>query len=106
MSLLDEDALTLSAAARRFPGHRDNSRMNPSAIWRWIVSGAKSLDGQIVKLQAYRAGSRWLTTAQALERFVAALGSNDAAPVPAPRSVAARNKASGAAGRRLAEMGA
>ena len=45
MSLLREDVLTLSAAARRFPGHRANTRMNPSAIWRWIITGAKSLDG-------------------------------------------------------------
>ena len=105
MSLLREDVLTLSAAARRFPGHRANTRMNPSAIWRWIITGAKSLDGRVVKLEAFRAGSRWLTTVQALERFVDAL-STVVTPATAPRTPAARSKASTAAGKRLEEMGA
>lgn len=64
--------LSLSRAAIRFPGRCDNQFVHASSILRWIVTGARSGD-RLIKLEAARCGSRWITSAAALERFVGAL---------------------------------
>ncbi len=93
--------LTLSAVGRQFPGHRGGKAVDPSTIFRWVMTGAKGVDGRRVKLEAARVGGRWLTSTLAVGRFVTALsstGQQEAAPLRTP---AARNQASEAAGAEL-----
>lgn len=67
------DALGLSAAARSLPAHRGDGPAAPSTIWRWILRGNRTIDGRVVKLEAARLGSRWLTSKAAITRFMEAL---------------------------------
>ena len=101
-----EPALPLAqlAAKSNYPGQRGASRVHPATLTRWILRGARAVDGRTVKLEAVRLGSRWLSSEAALGRFVAALGT-PAGQKPA-RSPAARTKAADKAGAELERLGA
>ncbi|QEL19898.1 hypothetical protein [Limnoglobus roseus] len=71
---------------------------------RWVVSGAKVLGGGTVKLDAVRAGHRWLTSQAALERFLLARNGETPQP-PAVRSVSQRKRAAAEAGKELTALG-
>ncbi|MBA4068009.1 MAG: hypothetical protein C0501_30755 [Isosphaera sp.] len=109
--ILDGDALSLGAAARLLPAYRGAGTARQSTVWRWVNQGHRR-GGRVVKLEAARLGGRWLTSKAAIARFMAALTSTDTAAgadattAGRPRTPAARKKASDAASRRLAEMGA
>jgi hypothetical protein len=79
------DALGLSAAARVFPGHRGAGRTSATTVWRWIRTGSRTSDGRVVKLEAARLGTRWLTSKAALTRYMTALTPVTlASPSPTP----------------------
>ena len=59
---------------------------------RWITRGTRTPDGRVVKLEAVRAGSRWLTTAEAVGRYIERL-----TPEPSPTTAGARRPAGGRA---------
>jgi hypothetical protein len=102
-----EPLLTLAAAGRLFPGYRANRHTNPSTIFRWITRGARAADGTTVRLEAVRAGHRWLTSAEAVGRFVGSLTAGGVAvgDRSAPRSPAARRQADKAAAEELDRLG-
>ncbi|MFL5341873.1 MAG: DUF1580 domain-containing protein [Gemmataceae bacterium] len=106
--LLHESLLSLSRAAGRIPPYRGR-RTNPSTIFRWLTDGVKLSGGQTLKLEAIRLVGRWLTSAEALDRFLAAQnaacnpnGKAEAAPVRTPNQ---RRKASESASRELDRIG-
>src|SRR4051794_22312667 len=68
--ILEGSGLSMSQAARRFPSYRQDRPVNASTIWRWIVDGVRLPDGSRVRLEAVRVSGRWLTSVQALARFV------------------------------------
>ncbi len=103
--LHEEELISLSQAAARFPGHRGGKRLHPATLTRWILAGVKAIDGRRVKLEALRVGSRWLTSEAALHRFADALTSAPAADTPS-RSPTARRTASERADTELRAMGA
>ncbi len=106
--ILSGDALGLSDAAALFPGTRGEGRMCSSTVWRWIATGARAVGGEVVKLEAARIGTRWLTSRAALARFSAALTPSaepETAAVP-KRAPKARSRAADAASKRLADAGA
>jgi len=72
VDLTKEQILSLPQAARFLPSFRLGKPVNPATIWRWIADGVKLPDGSRVRLEAIRLGSRWLTSAEALQRFAAA----------------------------------
>jgi hypothetical protein len=104
------EGLSLSAAGRLFPGHRGGASVDPSTVFRWVTKGTKTARGQVVKLEAVRVGTRWLTSRGAVARFVAALtAASDSAPAAAPpttRTPAARRRAVEKAVTTLEAMGA
>jgi hypothetical protein len=51
---------------------RDPAPCNPSTVFRWIMNGIRLNDGRRVHLEAAKLAGRYLTTPQALERFIAA----------------------------------
>jgi hypothetical protein len=67
----------------------------------------KSLSGEIVRLEAARLGSRWVTSREALQRFAERLTPqlSDKSVSPAPRTRTLRQRASERAGKRLEEVG-
>jgi len=84
--LLQETLLSLSQAGRRFPRTRSgrSPHLTPSAVWRWVVDGVRAADGGRVKLDAVFVAGRWLTSIEAIERFVQAqqpqVSASDMAP--------------------------
>lgn len=48
---------------------------NRVTLVRWICEGCTGRDGSRVHLEANRIGGRWVTTLQALERFLSRLNS-------------------------------
>ncbi len=106
------DALTLSAAGKMFPGHRgEGGTVNPSTVYRWVTGGTPTPDGRVVKLEAVRVGSRWLTSRAAVARFVTAL-TDAATPAtdpdrkPLPRTTSVSKAASQRADEALKRRGA
>ena len=98
---------TVSQVCRRIPGARDNARITPSTVTRWILTGCPGLDGVRIKLNATRVGGRWLIAPDHLDAFFAALGATaDAAPAPKPRTATQRLNASERAARELERRGA
>ena len=60
--ILTEDVLTLAEAARAIP-----TRPHFATLWRWTQKGLRGR-----KLETYRIGSRVVTSAQAVHRFLEA----------------------------------
>jgi hypothetical protein len=71
--MMSETLLSLAEAARRLPPGRLGRPVSASTLFRWIVAGLRVADGRTVRLQAIKIGGRWLTSAEALTRFAAAL---------------------------------
>src|SRR5687768_8061925 len=83
---------SLSQAARLFPAYRGNRPVSPSTVWRWIFEGVRLADGSRLRLGAARIGGRWLTSAQAIQRFIEAQTPSftDGDPAAAPRTARQR----------------
>ena len=102
--LCDETVLTFSEAAKVLP-RLNGKRLHASTIWRWARKG---LSG--VKLETRRVGARFVTSAEALDRFAKRLAEielpeHPKADTPRPRSSARRGKALARAESRLAAAG-
>jgi hypothetical protein len=65
--------IALAEAGRRLPPSRHGQPVSPATLSRWITCGLAGPDGSRVYLAAARAGGRWVTTAEALRRFMVAL---------------------------------
>jgi hypothetical protein len=104
IDLRNETALSLSQAARLLPPSRRGRPVTLSCLLRWVLNGVRTPAG-VVRLEAARMGSRWLTTIEALERFAAqqtpAVGDK---PVT-PRTPLRRQRASGSAAKKLERLG-
>jgi hypothetical protein len=70
--LLSESLVGLAELARRIRSPRRNGYLTPQAIWRWVTKGVRLRDGRVVRLEALRLAGRFVTSSQALERFIAA----------------------------------
>lgn len=86
--LAGETKLSMSAAAKLAVGRSGDAPPALSTLRRWIERGVKARDGSRVKLEAYRQGWLWVTTAEALDRFFAALTGGTLAAVPRPMTPA------------------
>ena len=64
-----EKTINLVTAAAMVPPARVGRKTHISTIWRWIVNGIKGPNGEIVRLDGTRLGSRWITSEEAIQRF-------------------------------------
>jgi hypothetical protein len=98
--------LTMAQAARRFPPARLGRPVSPATVWRWCRKGVRVPGGGTVYLECVRLSGRWLTSVEAISRFVArqtpAMESN---PAAAPRTPDQRQRASQRAGAKLRRLG-
>jgi hypothetical protein len=46
--------------------------MNPTTLWRWFTVGVRGPDGTRIHLEAVKCGSTWITSREALARFMEA----------------------------------
>jgi hypothetical protein len=108
--LLDEisrgDGEKLSELARRVPSYRGGRPATLSRILRWVLTGVRGPGGERIRLEAAKMPGGWISTPQALARFVARQTPRvDGEPAPKPRSPAARRRASERAAKELKRMG-
>jgi hypothetical protein len=104
--LLSETTIGLSAAARRLPPLRGGKPVHGGTLSRWIQKGIRRPDGERVCLEAVRCGGAWMTSVEALERFLMALSTvPGSAAAPLPRTPSQRKRAAERAGRELDKVG-
>jgi hypothetical protein len=72
-NLINENWLSVQQAAALLPPGRGGRPVAKSTVVGWIETGAPGPDGKMVKLEAVRCGSRWITSREALARFMAKL---------------------------------
>ena len=70
--LFQEIWISLSQAATLLPPSRKGRPVSASCVWRWFRKGVKLADGQVVKLEALKVVNRYITSADAVRRFIAA----------------------------------
>ncbi len=105
--ILCESVISLAQAARRLPGTRENQRVHPSTILRWITRGTRTLDGRTVRLEGCRCGYRWVTSVEALDRYTSTLtdaSTPNASHPPGPQSPPAHRRAQAKTDKRLDEL--
>jgi hypothetical protein len=74
-------------------------------VLRWVLSGSKTPDGSLIKLEAVRLGGHWLTSREALQRFAESLTlkcESTSTPVRTPRQ---RQRAVERAKKQLEQLG-
>jgi hypothetical protein len=104
--LTRETLLSLAQAARRFPSARLGRPVNASTIWRWARKGVKVSGVGVVRLECVRVSGRWLTSEEAISRFVAVQTPREEAEArPTPRTPTERRRAAEQAGRQLDKIG-
>jgi hypothetical protein len=97
----------IARAAGFVPGAR-GKKCHASTILRWILDGAKSPTGERVRLEAIRRPCGWLTSREAVQRFLEALtpdltqAGNERRKIRPP---ATRERASRRAERKLERLG-
>jgi hypothetical protein len=92
-----EELRSFASIASKLPGHRTNSHVNPSTLFRWATRGLRLPSGEVVRLEAAKVGGAWRTSLEAVARFSAKLTEAAVAPAeavaePTP-TPAARNRA-------------
>ncbi len=106
--LTQETLISLAQAARRFPPFRLGRPVSPSCVWRWCFAGVKVPGVGVIRLECVRLSGRWLTSSEAISRFVARQtppAEGDTPPAAAPRTPAARKRASERAAKELERIG-
>ena len=92
--LLAETLISFAQAARLIPPSRRGRPVSPSCVWRWHRSGVKLPDGRVVRLEALKLINRFLTSVQAVHRFIRAQ-QPEAGPAPGPREPARMTRTPG-----------
>src|SRR3954469_20565528 len=97
IDLKTERTIGLHEAAKLYPSFRQGKATHISTPLRHITRGAKLASGEVVRLEGARLGGRWITSLEALERFMArltgaALGEPESAGAPAIRTSTRRRR--------------
>ncbi len=73
INLLSERPISIAVARRQHIPKIDNRPISPATGYRWIKKGVLAGDGTRVRLSAVRIGRKYMTTAEAVQRFLAEL---------------------------------
>ena len=73
LDITTESAIHLNEVARCVPPGRGGKKTHVSTVLRWIQRGARGPGGDRIHLEAVRVGGKWVTTREALQRFIARL---------------------------------
>jgi hypothetical protein len=76
MAIIDEiaagEGIYLSASARLFPRYRLGKPVSLACVLRWVTQGVRGADGRPVRLEAAKLAGKWVTTPEAIARFLEA----------------------------------
>lgn len=95
-----EKTIWLTELPSILPTGGDGMKIHFSTVLRWVLHGTRG-----VRLEAQRIGGRWLTSHEAVQRFMDRLTPNLDNPPATPRSAAARQRATDRAARQLEAIG-
>jgi hypothetical protein len=95
----------LSQAAKLLPPHRKGRPVTLGCVVRWILDGVRGPGGERVRLEGARVAGKWMTTPQAIARFIANQNVNPADRPQLPRTPTARRRASDRAADQLQKIG-
>jgi hypothetical protein len=107
---LNETIVSFADAAKDLPRRRRGRKIHISTFYRWCTVGCRG-----IVLESLQIGAKRYTSQQALQRFFERLSERartgastdrDPGPTIGHRTLAQRERASAAAGNRLAERGA
>jgi hypothetical protein len=70
IDITTEQAIGLHEASRLYPSFRNGRPTHISTPLRHITRGVRLSNGQVVRLEGARLGGRWITTIEAVERFM------------------------------------
>jgi Protein of unknown function (DUF1580) len=104
IDLATEQTFPLPEAARYLPKGRRGRPLHFTTLLRWVLDGVKTPGDGRVRLEAVRLGGKWITSREALQRFVEAQTPTLAEPAPM-RTSGRRQRASERAAAELARMG-
>jgi Protein of unknown function (DUF1580) len=107
IDLTRETVHNFAKATQFVPPARNGKKTHISTLLRWATKGAKAPDGTIVRLEALRVGSRWVTSREAIQRFMEALTPriDDEGSTPGVRTTTRRQRASDRAAEELDQLG-
>jgi hypothetical protein len=106
IDLASETPLSLAAATRLIPPGRNGRKTHISTLLRWIFAGVRGPNGTRVHLEAARLGARWITSQEAIQRFMESLTpQTETPPTPTPPTAIRRRRASEQATSELEKLG-
>ncbi len=105
MGILDETTCGLSAAAKSLPRLNRDRPVAISTLVRWVTKGVRGPGGSRVRLEAVRLGGRWITSAEAIARFVSALSDKPSEAAGPLRTPGQRRRSSERAEAALVSLG-
>jgi hypothetical protein len=106
IDIADEALLSLREAAKLLPSARQGRPVSFACVWRWVLHGCRAADGQLVRLEALRLGSRWVTSKEAIQRWAERLTpAVDDKPLSPPPTLKQRRKAAERAEKELERLG-
>ncbi len=107
-SLTKEQPVPLSKVPQLFPALGRKGNLSFSTVYRWVTKGLKVPSGKRVRLEASRLGGGWVTTMEAIDRFVDRLTSahetSDQGVCP-PELISRRERRAERAGEQLTAKG-
>lgn len=104
--ILAGHGLSMAQAAQKVPGFRPGTQTNPATIFRWGKDGIRLADGSRLHLEMIRLAGRWLTSEQALVRFIERQTPSVASsPTPTPQTPTQRDRAARRASDALDKLG-
>jgi hypothetical protein len=69
-----ETLISLAQAAKKIPSTRTNGcKLHPATLTRWINFGVRTKSGNRIKLEAVKVGAGFVTSEQAVDRFLEAI---------------------------------
>jgi hypothetical protein len=95
IDLANEQRIGLHEAAKLYPSFRNDRPTHVSTVLRHITKGVRSSNCETVHLEGARLGGRWITSVEAVQRFMerlttCAVGNASNASAPSIRTTARR----------------
>ena len=70
IDLANERRIGLQETAKLYPSFRNGRPTHISTPLRHITKGVRLSNGEVIRLEGARLGGRWITTVEAVERFM------------------------------------
>jgi Protein of unknown function (DUF1580) len=70
IDLANERRIGLHEAAKLYPSFRNGRPTHVSTLLRHITKGVRLANGDVVRLDGARLGGRWITSIEAVQRFM------------------------------------